>query len=141
MLCAIISSSNKLSFVRAFLRCSNDLISASCCRLDDRKSDSFDSVFIFKNFSVFNLSSLRPTLSFAEIIKQLGFFVCSSNISFFVIRSDLLKILMVFFGSVSLFVFFHEIWALSDGSGGESYTVGRAESESEAEIAGKPKKK
>ena len=27
---------------------------------------------------------------------------------------------------------------ISDGSGGESYTVGRAESESEVEIAGKP---
>ena len=29
-------------------------------------------------------------------------------------------------------------WTISDGSGGESYTVGRAESESEVEIAGKP---
>ena len=31
-------------------------------------------------------------------------------------------------------------WTISDGSEGESYTVGRAESESEAEIAGKPGK-
>ena len=29
-------------------------------------------------------------------------------------------------------------WTISDGSGGESYTVGRAESKSEVEIAGKP---
>ena len=29
-------------------------------------------------------------------------------------------------------------WTISDGSGGESYTVGRAESESEIEIVGKP---
>ena len=31
-------------------------------------------------------------------------------------------------------------WTISDGSGGESYTVGRAESESEAQIVGKPSK-
>ena len=31
-------------------------------------------------------------------------------------------------------------WTISDGSRGESYTVGRAESESEVEIAGKPGK-
>ena len=31
-------------------------------------------------------------------------------------------------------------WTISDGSGGESYTVGRAESESEVEIDGKPRK-
>ena len=30
-------------------------------------------------------------------------------------------------------------WTISDGSGGESYTVGRAESESEVEIVGKPR--
>ena len=38
-----------------------------------------------------------------------------------------------------IFVFMD--WTISDGSGGESYTVGRAESESEVEIAGKPKEK
>ena len=31
---------------------------------------------------------------------------------------------------------FHEIWTISDGSGGESNTVGHAESESEVEIVG-----
>ena len=40
------------------------------------------------------------------------------------------------FRETDLFVFMD--WTISDGSGGESYTVGRAESESEVEIAGKP---
>ena len=43
-----------------------------------------------------------------------------------------------FFGETDVFVFMD--WTISDGSGGESYTVGRAESESEVEIAGKPAK-
>ena len=38
-----------------------------------------------------------------------------------------------------LICYFDEIWTISDGSGGESYTVGRAESESEAEIAEQPR--
>ena len=41
-----------------------------------------------------------------------------------------------FFGETEFVVFMD--WSISDGSGGESYTVGRAESESEIEIAGKP---
>ena len=40
------------------------------------------------------------------------------------------------FRETDVFVFMD--WTISDGSGGESYTVGRAESESEVEIAGKP---
>ena len=44
-------------------------------------------------------------------------------------RDEILK-------ETDLFVFMD--WTISDGSGGESYTVGRAESESEVEIAGKP---
>ena len=39
------------------------------------------------------------------------------------------------FRETNLFVFMD--WIISDGSGGESYTVGRAESESEVEIEGK----
>ena len=39
------------------------------------------------------------------------------------------------FKETDLFVFMD--WTISDGSGGESYTVGRAESKSEVEIAGK----
>ena len=42
------------------------------------------------------------------------------------------------FRDTDLFVFMD--WTISDGSGGESYTVGRAESESEVEIVGKPGK-
>ena len=41
-----------------------------------------------------------------------------------------------FFREADFFVFMD--WTISDGSGGESYTVGRAESESEVEIVGKP---
>ena len=40
------------------------------------------------------------------------------------------------FRETDLFAFMD--WTISDGSGGEAYTVGRAESESEVEIAGKP---
>ena len=40
------------------------------------------------------------------------------------------------FKETDVFVFMD--WTISDGSGGESYTVGRAESESEVEIGGKP---
>ena len=43
------------------------------------------------------------------------------------------------FRETDLFVFMD--WTISDGSGGESYTVGCAESESEVEIDGKTTKK
>ena len=40
----------------------------------------------------------------------------------------------------NLLPLFHDMWTISGGSGGESYTVGHAESESEAGIVGKPLK-
>ena len=43
-----------------------------------------------------------------------------------------------FFRETDVFVFMG--WTISDGSGGESYTVGRTESESEVEIGGTPGK-
>ena len=52
-LCAIISSSCRLSLVSASLRCLVDFISAACCRLDDKKSGSFELILNFKSFSVF----------------------------------------------------------------------------------------
>ena len=41
------------------------------------------------------------------------------------------------FNPLVSFIVFLKVWTVSDGSGGD-YTVGRAESQSEAEIAHKP---
>ena len=89
-LCAINPISSRLSSHIAFFKCLTDLASAACCRFDDKKRESFEFVFSFKSASVRDRSLFRPVLFFAEMIKQSGFFFCSSVISLFVIRSDLL---------------------------------------------------